>query len=384
VNQSPTTWRLFVAFARLGATAFGGPAMLAKIRELCVEQTGWLSPADFDEGVALCQVVPGATAAQCAAYVGLRGSGLRGAVSATVGFCLPAFGLMLLASVSYAHVANWVRGQAILQGLRAVVVAIVVSSAIDLARHQLRSWRDWSVTALAGALMLTGLHPMLVVAAAAIAGLFLLRSGRPSAMSPVPLPVAGLAKQLGTLLALLAGVLLLLLKISPVLGSLTLVMMKVSLFAFGGGFAALPLMLHECVTVHGWLPASGFLDGVALAQVSPGPVSIVATFVGYCVGGFPAATLATLAVFLPSLVVVVALAPWFGRLQRYIPFRAATRGAAVSLAGLLFAVSIQLGQAVSWTFLHAVLAGVGLIASQLKVNVLWIVAIGGMVAGSLP
>jgi chromate transporter len=168
---------------------------------------------------------------------------------------------------------------------------------------------------------------------------------------------------------------------APRLGRLAVVMMKVSVFAFGGGYAALPLMLHASVTGQGWLSAGEFMDGVALAQVSPGPLSIVAAFVGYKVGNLPGALVATISVFFPCFVTIVAVAPWFERLARFRLFRAATRGAAVSLAGLLLAVSVQFGQSVSWTVLHGALAAAAFIALQLKVNVLWIVLAGGMVAG---
>ena len=380
-----TAWNLFVFFARLGATAFGGPAILARMREVTVAPKGWLAPGTFDEGIALSQTVPGATAVQCAAYIGLRSCGLRGAAAATLGFCLPAFVLMLVASVLYGRMAGWGAGQAILQGLRAMVTAIVSSSALDLARRQLHHWREQAISAMAAVLMLAKCGPILAIGIAGAAGVLFLRGsgqGATSSRHP-PLPAGKISKQVGLVLASAACLLVLLFAFAPTLGRLALVMMKVSVFAFGGGYAALPLMLHECVTKQGWLTAGGFMDGVALGQVSPGPLSIIAAFVGYKVGSFLGAVVATIGVFFPCFVVIVAAAPWFERLQRYHLFRAATQGAAVSLAGLLVAVAIQFGQTVSWTVTKGALAVVALLALQLGVNVLWIVAVGGTIAGLL-
>jgi chromate transporter len=376
---------MFVFFARLGATAFGGPAVLARMRDVTVKPRGWLSSDDFDEGLALAQTVPGATAVQCAAHIGLRSCGLRGAAAATVGFCLPAFVFMLGASVVYGRMAGWGAGQAVLHGLRAIVIAIVASSALDLGRSQFRHWRQWSISVMAAALMLAKCNPVMVIGAAGLAGTFLLRSNDHVASPPPqgPLHAGKIARQVGILLVLAASLLVPLLIWAPVLGRLALVMMKVSVFSFGGGYAALPLMLHACVTAQGWLPASEFMDGVALGQVSPGPLSIIAVFVGYKVGSSFGAMVATIAVFFPSFIIVVFAAPWFERLQRHLGFRAATRGAAVSLAGLLLAVAIQFGQTVPWTATKVLLAAAAIIALQLRVSVVWVVAAGAIVAGLL-
>lgn len=384
-SEERTAWQLFVFFARLGATAFGGPAVLARMREVTVAPRGWLANETFDEGLALSQTVPGATAVQCAAYIGLRGCGLRGAAAATVGFCLPAFVLMLAASVLYSRVAGWGAGQAVLHGLRAMVIAIVTSSALDLGRRQLGQWRELAISAMAAALMLTKCSPVLVIGIAALAGVVVLRGSGDGANTAkqARLPASQIAKHVALVLVAAACLLGLLLAFAPNLGRLAVVMMKVSVFAFGGGYAALPLMLHASVMGQGWLSAGEFMDGVALAQVSPGPLSMVAAFVGYKVGALVGATVATISVFFPCFVLIVAVAPWFERLQRFRMFRAATRGAAVSLAGLLLAVSVQFAQTVSWTVIHGALAAAALIAFQRRVNILWIVLAGGIVAGVL-
>ena len=130
-SVAPSLSALFVAFLRLGATAFGGPAMVAYIRQMAVDRNGWFNARAFDDGVALCQAVPGATAMQTAAYVGLRVRGVSGAAASFVGFGLPAFGLMLALSAAYARTHNLPGVVSAFSGLQAIVVAIVANAAVS-------------------------------------------------------------------------------------------------------------------------------------------------------------------------------------------------------------------------------------------------------------
>ncbi len=154
---------------------------------------------------------------------------------------------------------------------------------------------------------------------------------------------------------------------------LAVTMLRVDLVAFGGGFASVPLMQHEVVDVRGWMSARTFMDGIALGQVTPGPIVITATFAGYLVHGISGAVVATLSVFFPSFVLVALVAPHFDALQRLAGFRGATRGALVSFVGLLAAVTLRFGLAMSWTMGTTILAVAAFIALRLKVDVVWIV-----------
>src|SRR5574342_23267 len=144
----PRPAALFWAFLRLGATAFGGPAMVHYIGELATRRRRWLSPEEFREGAALCQSIPGATSMQTAAYVGLRAGGVRGAGAAYAGFVLPAALLMLAASIAYRRVANLATVQATFLGFHAVVVALVANAALRYGRTSIRSAPD-AILALA-------------------------------------------------------------------------------------------------------------------------------------------------------------------------------------------------------------------------------------------
>jgi chromate transporter len=132
-------------------------------------------------------------------------------------------------------------------------------------------------------------------------------------------------------------------------------------------------MQHEVVNAHRWMSARTFMDGIALGQVTPGPIVITATFVGYIVRNVPGAVVATAGVFLPSFVLVALVAPYFDTLQRLAPFRRATRGAIISFVGLLAAVTVRFVLATSWTVETAILAVAALAALRLRVDLLWVV-----------
>jgi len=374
--------RLFLAFLRLGAVAFGGPAMVVYIGELAVRHR-WISREEFSEGVALCQALPGATAMQAAAYVGLRAAGVRGALAAYAGFGLPAAGLMVAASIAYGRLIGLARIQSGFQVFRAIIVALVANAAVDVARRHLRSVVDGAVVLGCAAALCLGANPLIVIVAAVAVGLLGRRGaaatpanrGMPE-FAPKTLRTAAL---IGTSALVAAAALLI---AAPRLGVLGLVCMKVDVLAFGGGFASVPLMFHELVEVRGWLDARTFMDGIALGQITPGPVVVTATFVGYRAAGIAGALVATIGIFLPSFVLVVAVAPWFGRLRSLSWFGPALHGAVLSFVGLLAFVALRLGSAVQWSLIHGVIAVLAFAALRAEVGVFWIV-LGGVAVATL-
>jgi chromate transporter len=375
-GSAPSLRELFLVFLRLGATAFGGPAMVAYIRQKAVERKGWLDARAFDDGVALCQAVPGATAMQTAAYVGLRARGVAGAAACYAGFGLPAFGLMLLLAFVYARAHSLPAVVAAFSGLQAVVVAIVASAAVAFGRTTLKSWRHAPITALAVALYGWGWNPFLVVALAAFAGFWILKAENPVASAA---PVAALPATTNALLLILGGsgaILAAMFIGNRPLFDLATMMMRVDLFAFGGGFASVPLLFNEVVNSRHWLDGSTFSDAIVLGQVTPGPIVITATFVGYWLHGVLGATVATVGVFLPSFLIVIATAPHFDRLRASPVFARFVTGALCSFPGLLLIVTVHFAQEVRWNGPRLVLAGAGFLALRLGINIFWVVVIG--------
>jgi chromate transporter len=380
-RSKPTVTEIFADFLRLGLTAFGGPAMVGYIRDLAVGKRGWVTDENFREGVALCQSLPGATAMQTAAYAGLRAGGVWGAIAAYAGFGLPAFFLMVGLSVLYHGARDLGPALAVFRGLQAIVVALVANAAWNFGRTSLKHWKDVLLAAVAGLFLWAGGSPILAVGGAAFVGLILHRSdetldgtsesaheGRHGVR---PAVLAALAAALG------AGALFF---ADRRLFDIATVMMKVDLFAFGGGFASLPLLLHEVVEVRHWLDARTFLDGIALGQVTPGPIVITATFVGYQVAGLPGAIAATLGIFTPSLVILLAAVPYLDKLRHSPPFRRAIRGVLASFVGLLASVALRFGLAVPWGLSAGLLALLAFLALRLRIDILWVILAGTAVS----
>ncbi len=161
---------LFLALLRLGLTAFGGPAMVASIRELAVGRTRWLSEETFADGTALCQSIPGATAMQMAAYVGLRMRGAAGALAAFVGFGVPAFLLMVLLSAVYQASRDLWPVASAFRGLQVIVVALVANAAVTFGRKSIRNWRDAILAFSAAAFLVLRGSPILAIVASAAVG----------------------------------------------------------------------------------------------------------------------------------------------------------------------------------------------------------------------
>lgn len=376
----PSLGRLFSSFLRLGTTAFGGPAMIAHIRELAVGRERWLDKEAFRDGVALCQTIPGATAMQMAAYVGLRLRGVRGAIAGYLGFGLPAFLLMTALSVLYARTHALPAVVAVFSGLQAIIIAIVANAAISFGRNSLTNWQHGVVALVAAGLFGLAVHPVLILILAALLSLAL-NIGQPviqqaeprTHMPPTTLPLLFLLGATAAGFALLAF-------FRYDLAQLALLLARIDLMAFGGGFASVPLLFHEIVETRAWLDASTFLDGIALGQLTPGPIVITATFVGYLLHGLTGAFIATVAMFLPSLLLLIGTAPYFTRLHASPRFNRAIDGVFCSFVGLLCTVTIRLALHVHWDWSHLLLAATAFAALFKKIDLLWVVLAGATVA----
>ena len=373
----PKLRELLFAFLRLGAVSFGGPAMVEYIKTMAVGRKGWLSESQYKSGVALCQAIPGATAMQCAAYVGWKTRGLPGAIASYVGFGFPAFVFMLALSAAYRATSGVPAVGHVLAGLRVVVVALIANSAWSFGRSTVKRRADAFLAAATAAAFFFGVNPLVTVAAAGAAGALLFRRGVGDVPHRSHGPTGWKAVFAPSIVALFGGAALAVaFVVDRKLGAVGAVMLRTDAMAFGGGFSAIPLMFHEVVDVRQWVSGPVFLDGLALGQVTPGPIVIASTFVGFQTAGYSGALVATVCMFLPSFLVLLLTEPWFDRLQESAWFRAAVRGALVSFVGLLVSATIQFASAVTWNWLSIAAALAAFIALARKVNVMWVVAAG--------
>ena len=383
--------KLFLAFLRLGCTAFGGPAMVKYIKDLSCRKNKWVKTEDFDHGVALVQTIPGATAMQAAAYAGLKAGGGIGSLAAYTGFALPAFVFMTVLSVVYMHAIDLKPVASCFLGFKVIVVAIVANATISFGRKMVRSWQDVILVVASAAYLVMKGSPVTAILVCAIAGIFIYpaKKGDKSAghdtkdeekkdlrqlMASESIRFAGIVTG-GVAVILLAFFLL-----DPFLGKLCALMMKIDFFAYGGGYASLPLMLHEVVDKRHLLTAKVLMDGIALGQVTPGPIVITAAFVGYLLRDFVGAAACTWAIFTPSFLILLIVAPFFENFRHSPVFIRSMRGVLSSFVGLLLAVFISFVLAISWKLASILIGIAAFVALYRKIDILWVVIAGGTLA----
>ena len=375
VEQHPSLTHLFTSFLRLGATAFGGPAMIAYIRKMAVDQKRWLDEKAARDGIALCQTIPGATAMQMSAYIGFRARGVGGAAASFVGFGLPAFLFMMILSALYARTHTLPSVVSIFNGLQAIVVAVVANATLSFGRTSIKSWKNVINVLIAAGLFGLKINPILVIIIAAFLGMILYNK-QPFLPAVSPANKVHTPKSLLWLLLAIvigSGTLFLL---NRRLFDLATLMFRIDLLAFGGGFASVPLMFYEIVEVRSWLDSPTLLNGIALGQVTPGPIVITATFIGYLLHGFLGGLVATVSVFLPSFMIVIAIVPYFDRIRNSPYFSRVLMGILCSFVGLLLTVTVRFASNIPWDLPRLLVAGGAFVALLMKVDILWVVLIG--------
>ena len=328
-EREPYSLRAFLLyFLRLGALGFGGPIALAGYmqRDL-VEARGWIEKKDYDEGLALAQLSPGPLAAQLAIYLGWLRGGVVGAALVSLAFILPSFVMVVALSAVYVSYGGlpWMQGA--FYGVGASVIAIIGRSANNLLKKTLR--RDtllWAIAAInAATTVLTRSELIWLVVLGGFLTLtvrFRSRSTPLAGFVPIPLLwLSGLHGPAGTA------------TLWKVLGYFA----SAGLFVFGSGLAVVPFLHGGVVEEHHWLTEQQFLDAVAVAMITPGPVVITVAFIGYLVAGPLGAVLASIGVFAPCFFIVVLAAPHYrrfagkGRVKAFV--EGVTAGAVGAIAG---------------------------------------------------
>ena len=337
-------WKeIIVGFLKLGATSYGGPAMMGIMQAELQEKRQWLSKERFLEGLSLVNMVPGATAAQLGIFLGYARGGWWGGLLAGLGFVLPGFCIMLALSLTYAHLGATPIMRSGLYGLGPVVLGIFMVAVYRLGRSAVTTLPQVVITLTAVAA--TAFSPLGIVPILALAGgvgiwLFHARWVGAGVLtlltavltvmlimpwSPLPL-VAPLAP--ATASAQSTG-----------LTDLGLFFFKVGAFIFGGGLTMIAFIQEQVVHQLHWLTQQEFIDGLALGQFTPGPVLMVAAYVGYKVAGLGGAVLAATAIFLPSFILMLSILPMFERVRTLVWTKAAMRGVGPAVIGVL-AVSL--------------------------------------------
>jgi chromate transporter len=363
----------------LGLTAYGGPAMVGYVRDVMVERRRWVEPQEFTEGLALCQIVPGATLTQVISYVGLLLRGPAGAAAAAVCFIVPGALIVLGISAAYFRWEDLPLVQVLSRGVGAVVIAILAYACLKLAKTNLPTLSSGVIALAACLAYLARVNGFLVVVTAAIAAWLAARARR-EAIGPSPSGAGEIQRVALTVWIVLAiftcAALAGLWVAAPKLAKLCLAFLGIGSVAFGGGYSMIPLIQQQVVENLGLLSTRAFMDGIALGQITPGPIMLTATFIGYAAWGPLGALLATAAIFSPSWVVLVAAAPRFHAWSRRPVLQAMIGGVVASFVGMLLSILIRFGGVVLTDAPSILLAAAAFIALLLGVALPLVVAAG--------
>jgi chromate transporter len=334
-EPTPVPLTQFVGyFLWLGTIGFGGPIALAgHMQQDLVDSRGWIRKEDYLEGLALAQLAPGPLAAQLAIYLGYIRAGLLGATAVGFAFVLPSFLMVLGLSAAYVRYGGLPWMQGMFYGIGAAVIGIIARSAFKLSKLTLG--RDK---------LLWGIFLVLAISTAwtsqEIIWLFLL--GGVVNLLARNYPRRSLAKNAASLL--LAPGTFATFGAHGILLQIFIYFAKAGLFVFGSGLAVVPFLYGGVVQGHHWLTDHQFVDAVAVAMITPGPVVITVAFIGYLVAGIAGATAAALGIFLPVYLVVVLLAPSYKRWAKNPQLNAFVRGVTAAATGAIAGAVIVLAR----------------------------------------
>jgi chromate transporter len=305
--KSPTTyslWQLTLYFLRLGTLGFGGPVALVGFmyRDL-VEERGWISEADYKEGLALAQIAPGPLAAQLAIYLGFVHYRTAGATVAGLAFVLPSFAMVVALGMAYVSYGGLPWMQAVFYGVGAAVLGIMAIGAHKLSTKSIgKDKLLWGIFGVLAAVTIITQSEIAWLFIAAGLLVWILRC-KPS--------FGNKAMGLGLIPPTHAAQLVPVLADPALLTQIGLFFAKAGAFVFGSGLAIVPFLYAGAVTEHHWLTDRQFVDAVAVAMITPGPVVITTAFIGYLVAGLPGAAVAAVATFLPCYLITIIAAPHF-------------------------------------------------------------------------
>jgi chromate transporter len=338
-------WKEIVSgFLKLGATAYGGPAIYGILQAELQEKRQWVSKERFVEGVSLANLIPGATMTQLCMFLGYARGGLWGGMLAGLCFVLPAFGIMLALTLAYAHLGATPIMRGGLYGLGPAVVGIFVVAVYRLGRSEVSTFPQMIIAiAAATAVAFSPIGIVATLALAAGAGILIFHSRRAGALilAIIISFLIGASFDPWVHSSLVTPTAQASASLHPKLSEIGAFFSKIGALTFGGGLTIIALIQEQAVDQYHWLTHQEFIDGLALGQFTPGPMIIVAAYVGYKVAGLGGAALAATAIFLPSFIITLPILPIYERVRKLVWTTAAMKGIGPAVIGILV---VKLGQ----------------------------------------
>jgi chromate transporter len=357
-------------FTRLGFTAFGGPAAhISMIHDEVVTRHRWLDDQQFLDLLGVTNLIPGPNSTEMTMHVGYKRAGWAGLVTAGVCFIVPATLIVLVLAWAYVEFGATPNGEALLYGIKPVVIVIIAQAMIKLGGIAIRGWPTGLVAFAAVIAYLIGLNELAILALGGIFVLAVSSASQPHMLSVIP------ALGISSFAVAASG------SDAVSLGRLFLVFLKAGAFLYGSGYVLLAFLHGDLVDGLQVLTEQQLLDAVSIGQVTPGPVFTTATFIGYVLGGLPGAAVATIGIFLPAFLFVGAVTPFVRRIRDRIWTGSLLDGVNAAALGLMAGVTLQLSQD---ALVDPLSVGIGIVAAALVwrtgLNTAWLI-VGGGVAG---
>lgn len=378
---------IFFTFLKLGATAFGGyMSLVAIVQKQLVEVDKKLKEEDLLDGISITSVLPGPVAVNTIAYVGYQLRGVPGAIAAFAGIILPSFFLVIFLSWLYFSYGNIPAVKNVFSGITPAITALIVTVAIGMTRKTIKLPAQWTICLLAALLLiLVGGFAVtfLLIIVSGVAGAFLFRQSAEQAL-PGDEKIHFDNKQL-----VMSGVVLLLLLCTLLWGGqypgdpkdvqILSTFSGISLTLFGGGYVVIPALHELFVENLNWLTSAEFADGIAIGQITPGPIFVTATFIGYKVAGVLGAFLATVAIFTPPAVLTVLLSRFVKILNQSSVVKAAMKGVRAAVIGMIFASAITIGQTITPSVVSAIIfAAIFIISLKYTISPVYLIIASGV------
>ena len=341
MSEPATTARpvseLVAYFLRLGLLGFGGPvALVGQMERELVTERAWLTKEQLREAIAVCQSMPGPLAIQVGIYISYLRGGFPGAWAGGWAFILPNFLIVAALGALYVHLGGLQSVNAIFYGVSPAVIALILHSCYRLTKLGMEDWLQWALAALCFAVTVI-LHAevaLLFIGSGIIGILYYGRFWR-HASSATPLLAAAPLAPMAPLTPVASA---------STLTKLLLFFLKAGALTFGSGLVIVPFLQQGVVQQYGWLGERDFFIAVAVGMISPGPVVITATFVGYLVAGFWGSLAATIGIFLPSFILVLVAAPLLARHRSNRNVQGFVKGAFAAAIGTILGACVLLGR----------------------------------------
>ena len=389
-EEQPSLWLLFWTFLKIGSTAFGGfMALISVVQNYLVDREKLLTDEDMLDGISLATILPGPVAVNVVAYAGYKIRGIPGAAICAIAVILPSFFLILFLSYAYFTWGDMPAVSSVFKGVLPAVAAIIAATAIKMGQKALTGVSEITIAIMAilVLVLIGGFYSTLaiIIGAGLIGWVRFKKYETPDETDYICADVDKQNKQPKNLFVLasvssLAIIVPLMNSQTFIAGKLLATFAGMRVLLFGGGFVFIPLMQESVVDTYHWVTHQEFIDAIAMGQITPGPILISATFIGYKVAGVFGATMATIGIFTPPVMIMLICTHYLQRLKKSQNLKSILKGIRCGVIGMIAAAAYFVIMSSELNIITVVLFVSAMIALlQFKLEVVWIIPASGII-----